>query len=592
MISPAAAYTPSVTPLGIPTHWSQPAVLSMAGNPLGSTGLTDQEFFTAVTRSLQRWKFASQGFVDFDYWQGTDVASFPVTAANDGFSTVFFLSHYPNPSRLTSSILASTQVWYNTNTGEIFEADIILNDRDFYFTKNPQDSTEPVAGKTQFTGSKPNVFIENTLTHEIGHAYGLSHSGVLQSTMLYMEAPDQAFLSCDDQVGIQSIYTPPKTDLNGALRGIVRFNTTPVFGAHVIAISQKRGTILASALTDVSGVYRFPHLEPGDYFLMAEPYYAGTAPLPAYFSPANSTLCPGGQDFLRTFLTLASNSSNLQSVHVASGSDTTAATLAVQCPPTPSASSGPSAQPSPSPKPIPLFDLKSTNSFSWVGAVPPASGENQYLLENVSGVLTIHVLSYSLYSPIISTLSLLDDQGEPVATTYTQTDYKSSDYQLNSGFQIYDGILTTDSLPLGSYTLNLTSQNLSGSLYPAGIKSLDSNPFLILFGTTLSPGELSNTGASLANNARCRATEDFPQYTSPLTSPRRFFPNNTSPSCSNNPSAAGGCAALHTSSQPRKNRPIPLEQRISWFLPWIFAFGGLRFLIFLHRARANIRLNQ
>ena len=92
-----------------------------------------------------------------------------------------------------------------TKTGEILETDILLNDRDFQFTLNPQDTSGygSAAGASVYASSgKPKVFLENVITHELGHTFGFSHSNALQSSMLYMEAPDQAYLSCDDQTGV------------------------------------------------------------------------------------------------------------------------------------------------------------------------------------------------------------------------------------------------------------------------------------------------------------------------------------------------------------------------------------------------------
>ncbi len=591
--SQAYAFTPSVTANGVPIQWSPPVTLSLAGNPTGDTDLSNEDFFAAVTQSLQRWKSASLKLVDFEYWQGTDPANFPTTGVHDGLSTVFFVSQSSTPSRLTASILASTQVWYNSYTGEVLEADITLNDRDFYFTNHPQDSTEPAIGNPQLTQSRPHVFIQNTLAHEMGHALGLSHSGVLQSTMLYMEAPDQAYLSCDDQVGIQSLYPSPQTDLTGALHGLIQINNTPLFGAHVVAISQARGTILASALTDHSGIYHFPHLEPGSYLIMAEPYYAGPESLPSYFFKISPPPCPGGEDFKRTFLTAPQNDPfEPQRVSVLAGMDTTAKTISVSC----------QSTPHPMENTGPILNLPA-NDFARIDLAPPQS-TIQYLLKNGSGVLTVHAMSFSLYSPAIGTLSLVNEGGAPIEGTFILPDYKSSDYSKsneNSEFKIYDGLLTTPPLPLGNYRLTLSSQSLSSNFYPAGIKSLDSSPFFLIFGSTegsplRTTFPASNSNLTLANNPRCRQAENFHLYKSPPTYPRRRFAAHFSPSCSGGQSGTGGCAKLQTkhlhqnSSLHPENRPSPIEPVVGWFLPWIFAWGGVRLLIFLHRPTAAIRL--
>src|SRR4051794_40392120 len=66
------AYTPTVTSAGTPLRWSGKARLPLAGNPINRSGLSEKEVFDAVVRGLRRWQTASQGQIDFDYWQGKD----------------------------------------------------------------------------------------------------------------------------------------------------------------------------------------------------------------------------------------------------------------------------------------------------------------------------------------------------------------------------------------------------------------------------------------------------------------------------------------------------------------------------------------
>ncbi len=595
LCSEVRAFTPSIAPNGAAMRWKQPLTFHLAGNPKGSTGISPQDFSNSVILGLQRWQAASQGSVNFEYWQGTDPANFPRTAANDGLSTIFFTSQSDAPNRLSASILGSTQVWYNTDTGEIYEADILLNDKDFYFTSNPSDSTEPPTGSIQFTKLKPRVFIQNTITHELGHALGLSHSGNMNASMLFMEAPDQAYLGCDDQVGIQSLYPASHIELTGAMHGTVHFGQSPIFGAHVVAISAQRGTILASALTDPSGTFHFPRLEPGNYFLMAEPYYAGAAPLPHYFSTINPTFCQNKAnqaltEFKRTFLTSSTNNPfELETISVTSGDDTSAGDISVQCEPIPESTESP---------PV---NLSERNRFAFLDSVPYSTSKT-YSLENVSGNLTLYVMSFSLYSRVKATLSLTDENNTVVGR-YSNPNYQSSTYRStsgNSGFQNYDGILTAENLS-GNYTLHLTTQSAS-AYYPAGSLSLDSNPFLIVFGSAAAAAPVTSSESSddsnpdtapnplpsspvssqLAQNARCRALEDFPTYSSPPGNPIRHFTPGASGTLTG--SAAVGCGRLSTPNEKKSDSRPPLALAVSWFIPWL--------LIFLHRPIRTIKLSK
>ena len=235
-------------------------------------------------RGLQRWQAASSGRVSFDYWQGTNPKIYVPNSDYNGLSSIYFASNATRDPHLSPNVLGLTQVWYDTSTGQILETDVVLNDKNFHFTTNPQDTSGYGSGGPSSNSRRGmnNVFIENVLTHELGHAFGLSHSGGLQSTMLFMESPEQAHLGCDEQVAIHALYPSRDAGSRGGITGdVVSDDGKPVFGAHVLAISRRRGTVLATALTNSSGHYRMSALEPGDYYLMVEPYYAGPGGAPA-----------------------------------------------------------------------------------------------------------------------------------------------------------------------------------------------------------------------------------------------------------------------------------------------------------------------
>src|SRR6185295_13917501 len=125
----------------------------------------------------------------------------------------------------------------------------------------------------------------------------------LQSTMLFMESPEQAHLGCDEQIGIHSIYPSGDSGSRGWLTGVVTGPSgQPLFGAHVLAVSRTRGAVLASGITDRSGRYSISGLEPGPYYVIAEPYLAGASALPSYYGSMNADVCGGGP-FRRTVLT-------------------------------------------------------------------------------------------------------------------------------------------------------------------------------------------------------------------------------------------------------------------------------------------------
>ncbi len=583
----ALAFTPLVMSNGASIRWRQPITINIAGNPENSNSLTASDFFKSATTSLQRWKAASQGSVDFNYWQGTDRSKFPTSGGNDGLSSLFFLSQMTTDNSMSSSIIGTTQVWYDGNSGDIYEADIILNDRNFNFTTSPEDSTEPAEGVViSRANHKIPVYIENTISHELGHTLGLSHTGGLGTSMLFMEAPDQAFLSCDEKVGIQSLYPTSQTDLTGAFHGTVTANGSPVFGAHVVAISETRGTFLASALTDRSGSFHFGHLEPGNYFLMIEPYYAGAQTLPNYYSSMNFSVC-SGREFKKTFFTTNSEQrpAALRKIPVNSGVDSDLGSISVKCSPIPVTS--------PSPSQNPQFDMSTANGrtgdFAWVDVFPQNSQRRSYPLRNVSGDLVIRVVSYSLYSPVKAILSLTNSMGNPVNFTYVNPNYKSSDFTANSGFQSFDGILTAPSLAPGDYTLSISTQSVPLSSYPAGYFSVDRNfPFVVVFGSTRTESDSINSNSTLPDNPRCRSLENFARYQSPSNPPlHRSLPG------ANPTTQTGACGRIKTSSTlQRGSSEPPFGAAVGWLIPWLFALGGLRVSNSLHRPKLAIKLKK
>ena len=62
---------------------------------------------------------------------------------------------------------------YNVDSGILVDADIVINDRDFLWDDTSTTNHEDV-----------HVYdLQNTMTHELGHAIGLAHSDVEASTM-------------------------------------------------------------------------------------------------------------------------------------------------------------------------------------------------------------------------------------------------------------------------------------------------------------------------------------------------------------------------------------------------------------------------
>jgi hypothetical protein len=574
---PSFAFVGTVNPAGIPIRWQYPIEFNLAGNPLNNSQLSSDDFFHAVVFGLQRWKAASNQSIQFDYWQGFDPNYFPSNNDYNGTSSIYFASH-GNHGTLSPNVLGLTQVWYNTDSGEILETDIVLNDINFNFTNNPTDTSGFGAGHSTFTNGKNNVYIQNVITHELGHALGLSHSGGLQSTMLFMESPEQAHLGCDELSAIPSIYPTSNHDSFGKIQGrIISESGLPVFGVHVLAISQQRGTVLATTLSDPSGSFTLSGLEPGTYYLMAEPFYAGPQALPAFYASLNSTICTSGNLFSRSLLT-NSDQFHLIPIPVSPNQTHSAPPLTVRCNQQGGAYALENVLAN-SPYTSPILNEPGFTSNDGFGIIDKInySSTNYYRINGVSGNLEVHALGYSLYSPISISLSLLNSSGTPIPMTQHEPVYQG-----DSGYTNHDAAFSADGLAPGDYILRVRTTSLQMNDFPAGPISLDHVPFIMMTGSI--NGVSPSLGNIIPSNARCRISEDFPAYVSPSGNPRKSRAHQ------NNDDGSGFCGTIDPSNSVGPKDGASASALAGWFLPWIFMLSASRWVIYLHRRFETVNL--
>lgn len=549
-----SAYTVSREVNSNEIRWPGRPILNFAGNPKNSTSISESYFFKAVSRSLQRWKEGSGESVDFNYWQGTDPAFYETNSEYNGLSSVYFASaQKTGETGVDAGVIGVTQVWYNTNNGEIFETDIVLNDIHFDFTDNPDDTSGYGSGDWS---RERRVYLENVLTHEIGHAYGLTHAGSLQSSMLFMEAPDQAHLSCDEKTGIRSMYAP---GVGGGLQGtVVSRGGSPIFGAHVVAISRDRGTVMATALSDKNGRYRIGALEPGTYFLMVEPFYAGGSVLSEYYLSLSSRVCGGGP-FRRTFHTRP-GANELTPFQVVSSGTVNVPEMKVSCFEIGYSSGGGGRS---------IASIQD-GGIGFADMIQTGTRKN-YILSAVEGDLKLRILAYSLYSPVKISARLVNSRGQSVEGKVNQPVYES-----DSGFRNFDAEIVAQDLPLGDYTLEVSIRTLDQSFFPAGSISLDSSRFIVVTGHQ---GEVELPFAStLPNNAKCRSSENYPDYVSPEGAPMRTNPFDDD---EGNVGFCGTVAQIHSQGGDDDFGSPPAGAVLGWFLPWMLMLGVAR----LYRSR-------
>jgi hypothetical protein len=179
---------------------------------------------TCISYDVQRDGSRSDG-IDYDTanaviaqafatWQSADCAGEPPSLiVKDHGAVVCTKAEYnqeqPNANLFTfrdndwpymnaEDTLALTTITYNTETAEIYDADVEINSFDATFT----------------TTDDPNLVnadLLSVLTHEVGHFLGLSHAPQRVATMYPEYAPKdthQRTLDADDAAGICEIYPP------------------------------------------------------------------------------------------------------------------------------------------------------------------------------------------------------------------------------------------------------------------------------------------------------------------------------------------------------------------------------------------------
>ena len=168
---------------------------------------------------------------------------------------------------------ARTRIFYDSETGEISEADIVLN---------PYPYLENGAVLQFSTDSTPGTYdLESTLAHEIGHLLGLNHSPVIGATMQATQALNGTYtlaaiterrLSDSDESAIRSLYglNEKAGSIEGRLLVNVGGGLQPAVAAHVWLEDLATGKVMASCATNSSGRFIVGSIPAGNYRAMVE----------------------------------------------------------------------------------------------------------------------------------------------------------------------------------------------------------------------------------------------------------------------------------------------------------------------------------
>ena len=234
----------------------------------------DSDVVGAAHRALASWSRAANiKFVEV----ASKKQSVSPTSGGDGVSLITIAGTSDNVSLFSEgNTTARTRVFYNLDSGEINEADIVIN---------PFPYSETGAALQFSTDGTPGTYdLESTLAHEIGHLLGLSHSHVIGATMQPLQALNGTYglpaisertLSAADQAAVRSLYgSKEKTGSSGSIEGrilsSVDGNLLPASAAHVWIEDLDSGRVVASSVTNAGGRFNFNGVPQGNYRAMVE----------------------------------------------------------------------------------------------------------------------------------------------------------------------------------------------------------------------------------------------------------------------------------------------------------------------------------
>lgn len=317
---------------------SSPTVLTVAppGSPvqldeIEQTILQSFGVWTGVTGTLVNATTKPSALAPLERTSDQNACSNDQGTNIDGLNSICFNQ---SSSAFTIGVLAFTRTVVADAPGEtagstsisVFAGQIL--DADIFFRPDGQATfATPEALSTS-----PGAYdLESLLSHELGHLFGLDHSGIWRAMMFPFAPPPGTFLgdrptspdpdaplADDDRVGLRALYFDPSdtVDVGAISGGIVPANAfalatlpaqsagqavTGIFGTQVVAVDADTGAVVAGTLggwtcnsasppARFDGSFQIQHLPIGrNYRIYAEPF-DGIVP-PSALSDAVAGLC-------------------------------------------------------------------------------------------------------------------------------------------------------------------------------------------------------------------------------------------------------------------------------------------------------------